>query len=145
MILVLPRRMILFGWTRSSLLGGIHTPTAWSANFARAMTVTRSLRDSACRCVVGDAVAFELSQGTRVTWWKAVSVPIGDSGYIELEVQDGSTDRREIAYGEIDDTRQLRFAKAKFLGSQTLLSYTWDALPVLEPGDLVTLAWTPTC
>ncbi len=91
--------------------------------------------------VASDKVSFRLQPGPGITWWKAVNVPIDGGGYALLQMQDGRSDAREIARSTLDNTRPVRFGKAKFLGVHTPLGYTWDALSALPGGSRVTLTW----
>jgi Astacin (Peptidase family M12A) len=88
-----------------------------------------------------DEVGFHLEAASGLTWWKAIEVPIGGSQYRMLEIQDGTSRTEQIARSELDDSRPVRFWKAKGLGIHTLLGYTWDVISALPGGSRVRLTW----
>lgn len=91
--------------------------------------------------VGGNNVEFRLSPASGITWWKAIDVPIGASGYHRLEMQDGHSANAVLPRDQIDNARPIRFAKAKFLGRHTGLSFTWDVLAALPAGSRLSLFW----
>ena len=70
-----------------------------------------------------------------------VSVPTA-GGYRDLEVEDGSSTTTWVAVSSLDKSQPVKFAKAKGAGIHTGLSYTWDVMPALLGGDLVSLTWS---
>ena len=93
------------------------------------------------RAVPVDKVRFELRPGSNITWWKSIKVPVGGSGYSELQMQDGSSAIQDLDRSSIDNSRPIRFSKAKTFGAHTLLGYTWSVIPALPGGARVTLDW----
>ena len=88
-----------------------------------------------------DEVGFHLEAASGLTWWKAIEVPIGSSQYRMLEIQDGTSRTEQIARSELDDSRPVRFWKAKGIGIHTMLGYTWDVVSALPGGSRVRLTW----
>jgi hypothetical protein len=92
--------------------------------------------------VVGaNDVEFDLSAASGLTWWKAIEVPTGGTGYRMLQIQDGASATQTIASSNLDSSRPMRFWKAKGLGVHTKLGYTWDVIGALPGGSRVTLNW----
>lgn len=103
--------------------------------------------------VSADQVTFALKPGTNVTWWKSVKVPnrdleyLEDQGYVEgfgyseIEVENGRSSEKPISMSDIDNSRPIRFSKAKIFGVHTELGYTWNILPYLPGGSRVTFTW----
>jgi len=91
--------------------------------------------------VTGEAVGFSLDAASGLTWWKAIEVPVGGSGYQMLQMQDGGSDSGTIARADLDVSRPIRFHKAKIFGIHTRLDYTWDVLTALPAGSRLSLTW----
>lgn len=91
--------------------------------------------------VPDDVVEFRLQPGANITWWKAIEVPINAGGYNMLEIQDGRSTDARINVATLDQSRPMRFWKAKAFGIHTLLGYRWDVLQALPGGTRVTLRW----
>jgi serralysin len=89
----------------------------------------------------GDAVEFSLTPASGLTWWKAIEVPVGSSGYQMFQMQDGNNAAGAIARSELDVSRPIRFWKAKAFGIHTRLNYTWDVLTALPAGSRLSLTW----
>lgn len=87
------------------------------------------------------AVLFDFRLAQPVTWFKAISVPVGASEVAYIGVQEGQTRSWPVPYANIDRSRPIRFTKAKLFGVHTLLPFTWDVMPVLQERDRVTLVW----
>jgi hypothetical protein len=88
-----------------------------------------------------DKVHFLLNPGSTVTWWKSIEIPVGGNQYEELQIHDTVSADRLIDRSSMDNSRPIRFNKAKFLGVHTLLGYRWDILSALPGGSRVTLNW----
>lgn len=73
-------------------------------------------------------VEVRLQPGPGITWWKAVEVATGASGYRMLEMQDRRSAGAAIPLAELDTSRPVRFWKAKAFGAHTRLGYTWDVV-----------------
>lgn len=86
-------------------------------------------------------VSFQLAPASGLTWWKAIEIPVGASGYRMFEMQDGASAGGGISTSEIDKSRPIRFWKAKAFGVHTRLGYTWDVLTALPGGSRLTLTW----
>jgi hypothetical protein len=86
-------------------------------------------------------VGFGLSAASGLTWWKAIEIPVGATGYQMLQIQDGKSTSESIGKADIDTSRPIRFWKAKGLGVHTRLSYTWDVLTALPGGSRLALTW----
>jgi hypothetical protein len=84
-------------------------------------------------------VEFNLISGQKVTWWKSITMKTGAD--VEISIQDGSANSRQLRLADIDTTRPIRFGKAKFLGEHKELNFTWAVLPALHSGSRVTLRW----
>ena len=92
--------------------------------------------------VVGAAeVEFRLAPASGLTWWKAIQVPVGASGYRLFEMQDGRSAGGSLRRADIDVGRPLRFWKAKQFGRHTLLPFTWDVLSALPGGSRLSMTW----
>ena len=92
--------------------------------------------------VVGaNNVEFDLMPASGITWWKAIEVPTGGSGYTMGQMQDGQSATLTIAKSDLDTSRPMRFWKAKFFGVHTQLGFTWDVIKALPGGSRVTLIW----
>lgn len=88
-----------------------------------------------------DQVTFALHPGSNVTWWKSIKVPVGGSDYSEIQIENGSSSEFDIRRSDMDNSRPIRFSKAKLFGSHTMLDYSWDVLPALPGGTQVTFVW----
>jgi Astacin (Peptidase family M12A) len=88
-----------------------------------------------------NVVQFNLDARPPITWWKAIEVPIDAGQYRMLEIQDGRSALAVIARSSLDQSRPIRFWKAKFLGVHTRLDYTWDVLSALPGGTRVSILW----
>lgn len=86
-------------------------------------------------------VGFSLAPAAGITWYKAIQVPVGAGGYRTFEMHDGQSASGTIPKAQIDDSRPIRFWKAKFLGIHTLLGYTWDVCAALPGGSRLSLLW----
>jgi hypothetical protein len=87
------------------------------------------------------SVGFRLAPGPGITWWKMIEVPY-DSGYYQFQMQDGHTASADLPSHRIDRSRPIRFWKAKEFGvHRRLENFTWDALPALPMGSMLTLRW----
>lgn len=93
------------------------------------------------RAVPTDKVRFELRPGNGITWWKSIKVPVGGSGYTELQMQDGRSAIQDLDRSAMDNSRPVRFSKAKMFGAHTMLGYTWPVMPALPGGSRVMLDW----
>jgi hypothetical protein len=89
-----------------------------------------------------DSVIFQLDSGSNVDWWKSIKVPVGGAEYSEIQIEKGSSSELSISRSDMDDSRPIRFSKAKFLYVHTGLGYSWDVMPALPGGTRVTLTWT---
>lgn len=94
-----------------------------------------------------NTIQFDLNfgidkSGTRISWWKQVSIPLNGGGYANLQMQPGGgSDSRTLNLFLIDKSRAIAFAKAKILGVHTGLGYTWNVLPAIVGGCRVKLTW----
>ena len=91
--------------------------------------------------VPADVVGFVLQPASGLNWWKAIEVPVGADGYKTFEMQDGHSDSGLLARSILDNSRPIRFGKAKVFGLHTRLGYTWDVISALPGGSLLTLTW----
>ncbi|WP_414660159.1 M12 family metallopeptidase [Horticoccus sp. 23ND18S-11] len=103
--------------------------------------------------VPADNIEFSLELGNNgsqaVTWWKQITIPLKNNGKKDLWVQNHSLIAAEnvtrasaqIAVTDLDPTKRIAFAKAKFLGVHTPLSYSWDIVRALPGGCRVRLTW----
>jgi hypothetical protein len=89
-----------------------------------------------------ERIEFRLrtTHGPFGDWWKGIGLPTL-SGDTWLEMQDYSEDDVTVPRDEIDQTRPIRFAKAKFLGRHEVLPFTWDPWRALPGGSRITLTW----
>jgi Astacin (Peptidase family M12A) len=86
-------------------------------------------------------VEFILQASPKITWWKAVDIPLNEISYRRLEIQNGSTNNAIINTYMLYNSKSLVFNKAKLLGVHTRLNYGWPVLPALKGGCRVTLTW----
>jgi len=91
-------------------------------------------------------VRFVLRLGSNVTWWKSIGIPTQGGGYVDIEAHDAVSGETTVAFSNIDASRPIRFAKAKFLGVHTPLPFTWDMLSAVSDGSRLILDWNrDTC
>lgn len=103
-----------------------------------------------------DAINFSVKQGVMpqgqllvrlrtagpVNWWKSIKIPFGSDGLHEIAVAGASAESRWTFWRSVlDESRPIRFSKAKFLGVHTELGFTWDVIRALPDGGELTLAW----
>lgn len=83
-----------------------------------------------------------LGTGGPVNWWKSIKIPFTGGGWHEIETGGvGQESRWTFWYSVLDDSRAIRFAKAKFLGVHTELGYTWNVIRALPDGGELSLVW----
>ena len=93
-----------------------------------------------------DGARFVLRLGPSVTWWKRIGIPTQGGGYVEIESHDAISGETTIAFANMDQSRPIRFSKAKFLDIHTGLSFTWPMLPAVSEGSRLILDWNrDTC
>jgi serralysin len=98
--------------------------------------------------VASNMIEFNLrpgidNAGKPVTWWKQIGIPLkngGENRTLQL-LQDGLMTTTSVLVSDIDDTRGMSFAKAKFLGVHTGLGYTWKVWSALPGGCRVSFVW----
>ena len=96
-------------------------------------------------------ILFDLGStgGSKVTWWKQMSLPLVNNGNYPLEIQNHSLIPAEnktsasvmIPFNQLDKNRGISFAKAKVLGVHTALAYKWNVLPAIQGGCRIRLTW----
>ncbi len=96
-------------------------------------------------------IIFELGQknGTAVSWWKQITIPLTNNQAYPMEVQNHSLIPAEnkktvsafIPLNRLNKQRGISFAKAKLLGVHTPLNYTWNVLPAIQGGCRIRLIW----
>lgn len=86
-------------------------------------------------------IQFILKAEPRITWWKAIDIPINEISYRRIEIMNGSSNSAIINTNLLFNSKPIFFNKAKILGVQTRLSYGWPVLPALKGGCRVTLTW----
>lgn len=96
-------------------------------------------------------ISFDLgaSNGTAVTWWKQIAIPLVNNGNYPLEIQNHSLIAAEnktstsvlLSFNQLDKNRGISFAKAKALGFHTSLGYKWNVLPAIQGGCRIRLSW----
>jgi len=86
-------------------------------------------------------IEFVLHAETKITWWKAIDIPINEISYRRIEIMNGSSNSAIINTYLLFNSKPILFNKAKFLGVQTRLNYGWPVLPALKGGCRVTLTW----
>lgn len=87
-----------------------------------------------------EQVEFRLGP-SGVSWWKAIEVPVGGSGYNMLQIQNGTSATAVLSRKDINSSRPIRFWKAKAWGIHTRLGFTWDVLHALPGGARLSLTW----
>ena len=91
-------------------------------------------------------VRFVLRLGPNVTWWKSIGIPTQGGRHVWINARDAVSGETPVALSNIDASRPIRFAKAKFLGIHTRLPFTWDMLPAVSDGSRLILDWNrDTC
>jgi hypothetical protein len=103
-----------------------------------------------------DAINFSVKEGVAppgqllvrlgtsgpVNWWKSIKIPFGNGGLHEIAVGGPMAESRWTFWRSIlDESRPIRFSKAKFLGVHTELGFTWDILKALPDGGELHLVW----
>lgn len=103
--------------------------------------------------VPSDRVEFNLqfgqTNGTVVTWWKQIGIPllsypeqlIWIQNHSLIKSENKTADGIQLSFEAINKNGYIRFWKAKVLGAHTLLPYRWDVLKALQGGCRVTLTW----
>ncbi|MFF3445146.1 M12 family metallopeptidase [Streptosporangium sp. NPDC002721] len=86
-------------------------------------------------------VSFFLAPAAGLTWWKAIEVPVGAGEYHMLEMENGDSAEAVLARADVDNSRPLRFWKAKEFGIHRRLDYTWDIVGALPGGSRMSLRW----
>ena len=96
-------------------------------------------------------IIFELGQknGTAVSWWKQIIIPLTNNQVYPMEIQNHSLIQAEniktvssvIPLNRLNKQRGISFAKAKLLGVHTPLSYSWNVLPAIQGGCRIRLTW----
>lgn len=77
-----------------------------------------------------------------VNWWKSIKIPFGNGGLHEIDVGGLRAESRWTFWRNVlDESRPIRFSKAKFLGVHTELGFTWDVLRALPDGGELHLVW----
>ena len=83
------------------------------------------------------------NSGRPVSWWKQIGIPLvggGEDRNLQM-LTDGSMVKTTILRNNIDETRGMSFAKAKFLGVHTGLAFTWKVWQALPGGCRVRFVW----
>lgn len=81
------------------------------------------------------------NQGKTIEWWKQISLPLTGNRTSAVEMEGGKSANVLIERENLDETKSIGFAKAKFLGVHTDLSYKWNILKAIPGGTRITLTW----
>lgn len=88
-----------------------------------------------------NSIDVVLKPGYKITWWKAIGIPLTSNRHQVISIKDGSTSRVTIDASANDPSNEFTFYKAKFLGRETLLGYTWRQPSRPLGGARVTFTW----
>lgn len=88
-----------------------------------------------------DKIRFVHTVGPTVRWWKSIQIPTGSNQYLNLNATGSGGTDVSVDRAALDNSRPVRFAKAKFLGIHTPLGYRWDVVAALDGGSRVTFVW----
>jgi serralysin len=103
-----------------------------------------------------DSIAFTLTEGVMpagqflvrlgtggpVNWWKSIKVPFTGGGLHEIQVGGIGAESGWVFWHHVlDNSRAIRFSKAKFLGIHTELGFTWDVVRALPDRGELLLVW----